>query len=182
MSHIFVHTIYHIFWQGQGIVVMQDVYSLNQAGSTICAIMIQVKQQLHIGVYGVLQRGNKVLVVHKSRGPYKGKFDLPGGRPQHGESITQTLQREFMEETGFSPNNFHFLINQTFLVPYINAQNEACELYHIALIYRVTDHDIPSALTQICEEDVAGSSWVSKELLSEENSSPLLLGALYESL
>ena len=33
----------------------------------------------HIGAYGILIREDKIALVKKARGGYKGKFDLPGG-------------------------------------------------------------------------------------------------------
>lgn len=139
--------------------------------------MSQVKRQMHIGVYGVVQKDNSVLVVHKSRGPYKGLFDLPGGRPEHGEPLVETLIREFKEEVGFEPKNFSPLKNLSFLVPYINGDNEPCEFYHIALVYRIEDNDLSAINAQIHLEDVAGASWVLLEHLTKQNSSPLLLKA-----
>ena len=58
-------------------------------------------KQFHLGVYGLIERGEEFLVVNKSRGPYKGLLDLPGGRPQHGEEPFKTLKRELKEETGY---------------------------------------------------------------------------------
>lgn len=64
------------------------------------AMSNMVKKRFHFGVYGVVERENQLLIVHKARGPYKELFDLPGGRPEHGESVKQTLKREICEETG----------------------------------------------------------------------------------
>lgn len=33
----------------------------------------------HFGGYGVCYRKNKLLCIEKNAGPYKGRFDLPGG-------------------------------------------------------------------------------------------------------
>lgn len=54
----------------------------------------------HLGVYGILLKNRSILLVKKSRGPYTGKLDLPGGKPEHGESPQQTQAREILEETG----------------------------------------------------------------------------------
>lgn len=32
----------------------------------------------HFGVYGICQRDGRLLVIHKGRGPYSGRYDLPG--------------------------------------------------------------------------------------------------------
>lgn len=67
------------------------------------------KQYSHVGVYGIYIKNNAVLLIKKSRGPYKGMYDLPGGRMEPGETMEEGLKREFMEEVGCEP------ISQTFL-------------------------------------------------------------------
>jgi len=52
----------------------------------------------HFGVYAIIVDGDKVLVVRKSRGPYTGLYDLPGGCPETGESDNDAFHRELMEE------------------------------------------------------------------------------------
>ena len=54
----------------------------------------------HFGVYGVFLEAAQVLVIRKSRGPYTGLLDLPGGTPEPDETHDQTLARELLEETG----------------------------------------------------------------------------------
>ena len=55
---------------------------------------------VHRGIYGILVRDNQLLLVRKSRGPYSGLLDLPGGKPEPGESDSEALIREWKEETG----------------------------------------------------------------------------------
>ena len=55
----------------------------------------------HIGIYGICIRDNKLLCIKKERGPYKNRFDLPGGSQKENEGLTETLVREFQEETGY---------------------------------------------------------------------------------
>ena len=45
--------------------------------------------------------------IRKTRGPYRGRFDLPGGTPEEGESLVETLRREMLEETGFQVSAIH---------------------------------------------------------------------------
>jgi 8-oxo-dGTP pyrophosphatase MutT (NUDIX family) len=56
--------------------------------------------QHHFGVYAQIRDGDRILLVHKTRGPYAGLLDLPGGTPEPGESWPQTLERELHEELG----------------------------------------------------------------------------------
>lgn len=56
--------------------------------------------QHHFGVYAHIRHADQILLVHKTRGPYTGLLDLPGGTPEPGESWAQTLERELHEELG----------------------------------------------------------------------------------
>ena len=53
-----------------------------------------MKEKRHLGVYGLIIDENKIALVLKSRGAYKGKLDLPGGSIEHGERPEDTLVRE----------------------------------------------------------------------------------------
>lgn len=54
----------------------------------------------HLGIYGLWRHEGRLVLVRKTRGPYTGLLDLPGGSPEPGESIEETLARELHEETG----------------------------------------------------------------------------------
>ena len=133
-----------------------------------------IQKDLHIGVYGLIEKGNEILVVRKSRGPYKGLFDLPGGRPSHGEPLLNALSREIKEETGIATNTYSFLGNFSFLTPYKDSEGNQKELYHIALTYRVKNADLTTFNPLITEEDVDGSFWINWHNIRKEDSSPLL--------
>lgn len=55
----------------------------------------------HRGIYGIWRQADGgVAAIRKSRGPCTGLLDLPGGRPEAGESPQATLLRELDEECG----------------------------------------------------------------------------------
>ncbi|WP_180272232.1 NUDIX domain-containing protein [Actinomyces ruminis] len=58
--------------------------------------------QCHFGVYARIVEDARMLCVRKTRGPYTGLLDLPGGRPEPGEYWEETLLRELTEELGVS--------------------------------------------------------------------------------
>lgn len=108
-------------------------------------------QRTHIGIYGVLEKEGRLLLVRKSRGPYKGLLDFPGGKLEHGETLFGALQREVKEETNVHIKEIALLGNFSFLVD---------EFYHIALLYLVKKWDDTHYRASIAAEDVEGSLFV----------------------
>lgn len=74
-------------------------------------------QYSHVGVYGIYIKNNAVLVIKKSRGPYKGMYDLPGGRMEQGETMEEGLKREFIEEVGCELTSQIFLSENEYTTP-----------------------------------------------------------------
>lgn len=54
-------------------------------------------------------KDNKIAIVRKARGDYKGKLDLPGGGIEHTELPVETLKREIREEAGINITNYKLL-------------------------------------------------------------------------
>ena len=61
-----------------------------------------MKNSTHVGVYALTEKEGSMLFIKKARGPYTGKWDLPGGGFELGESPLEALHREFTEETGLT--------------------------------------------------------------------------------
>ena len=53
-----------------------------------------------IGVSACVWRDGKVLLVERGKEPWKGKWSLPGGSLEFGETVREAAQRELAEETG----------------------------------------------------------------------------------
>jgi 8-oxo-dGTP pyrophosphatase MutT (NUDIX family) len=110
--------------------------------------------QHHFGVYARIRTAGRILLVHKTRGPYAGLLDLPGGSPEPGESWTQTLERELHEELGTQPSvtgeftPFSFHVEQT-------SSGTPIDFHHEGVFA-----DLPPVRPEpIHSPDTAGSEW-----------------------
>jgi 8-oxo-dGTP diphosphatase len=52
------------------------------------------------GVAGVILDGNRVLLSVRGKAPSEGKWGLPGGAVEVGETVREAVVREILEETG----------------------------------------------------------------------------------
>ena len=117
----------------------------------------------YLGIYGVCFKENKVLCIKKARGPYKNRFDLPGGSQKTSEGFTETLVREFLEETGYKVNSYN-----------------NCRVYDVE-IETYQSKEIQTFLGNE-KNDSAGIYWMDISELNITNVSPLLLKLKQEIL
>ena len=70
----------------------------------------------HVGSYGIIIRDDRIALIKKARGGYKGKLDLPGGGIEHNETPVEALKRELMEEAGVTVTSYELLdaVSKTF--------------------------------------------------------------------
>lgn len=91
----------------------------------------------HVGTYGVIINDNKIALIRKARGGYKGKLDLPGGGIEHTETPRETLDRELMEEIE-GKVKFAKLIDVTATNIKWEMEKDVWEdLHHIGILYAV---------------------------------------------
>ena len=53
-----------------------------------------------IGVGAVIIQDSKIVLVRRSKPPARGEWSIPGGLVKVGETLTQAVVREALEETG----------------------------------------------------------------------------------
>ena len=99
-------------------------------------LIFKIDKKTHIGVYGVVVKNHNILLINKTRGPYKGKLDLPGGKIEHGENITECLSRELAEETGVQVQGAELLKNSTYKINFKDGE-KIISMHHIGLIYKI---------------------------------------------
>ncbi|MFT7087806.1 MAG: ADP-ribose pyrophosphatase YjhB (NUDIX family) [Rickettsiales bacterium] len=132
----------------------------------------------HFGIYAIIAHSDnqKILLIKKARGPYEGRFDLPGGSIENSELLEECLAREIEEETGCEIVNFKQIETISSFFDYQNPNQEDCRLRHIGVLYKV---DIAGAIKQDGDgEDSNGCIWSDINLLDSSNSTPFVLWAI----
>ena len=128
-------------------------------------------QKIYLGVYGIFIEDGKVLVIKKARGPYLGKYDLPGGGIEFNEKILDCLSREIKEETGSDLLSSEFLQINEYMCQY-KKNDELRDFHHIAVYYTVK-LEIDNLKKDPDGEDSLGAELIGLDKLNETNVAPI---------
>lgn len=134
----------------------------------------------HFGVYGVAIDNEKLLVIEKNSGPYQNRYDLPGGAQEVGESMIDTLEREILEETGFTVLSS---AKSRLYSAWIYENDRRVVSHHIFNLFDVKLNHVSKKLPQFVADgknDSDRAVWKLVTELSAENSSPLVLKVIAE--
>lgn len=135
------------------------------------------RYHIAFGVYGILTKKQKLLVIKKNGGPYTNRYDLPGGSLEDGEQLSKAILREFNEETGIIPEKVTQLGISSFKYPWQYKNWKFNQ--HIAVFYSILSFEGASLekVNQFDGQDSLGSKFVDVNNLNINNSSPLVLKA-----
>lgn len=105
-----------------------------------------------ISVKGILHKDRKVLLLQDG----SGKWELPGGKVEFGESLEKTLIREFSEEIGLEQQVLVMDIVHawTFIVDKENFRRQ-----YIILVYACETHEV----TNNFSDEHVGFGWFTAE-------------------
>lgn len=111
----------------------------------------------HFGVYARIVRDGQLLCVKKTRGPYTGLLDLPGGRPEFAENWEDALRRELREEVGAESVSISNCTRFSLHVDF-NTAGENIDFHHHGA---VADVHLWSALSEreMSSSDTNGWEW-----------------------
>lgn len=109
-----------------------------------------------VGVGGVVVRAGAVLLVERAAEPLKGRWTLPGGVVELGETLEAALVRELQEETGLEVRVLELVEALDRITP-DDAQRVR---YHYVLLDYLCE---PAAGEARAGSDVAAVAWVQPE-------------------
>ena len=95
----------------------------------------------HIGVYGLIIKDNKILLIKKKTGPYDGKLDLPGGGIKYCEKVEDALVRELKEETGLDIKEYRLFDADSVETDYWTFNNDKFKTHHIGIFYIIDKYE-----------------------------------------
>ena len=125
-------------------------------------------QQSRFGVYAVLKYKNKFILIKKGKGPYKGRWDLPGGKIDFGETPEEALTREIMEETGLKVKS----VKLADAIGY-NKVTEEEIFHHVGIIYLCETKSIKKIKREPDGYDSFGAEVFSKSKIKNLKLTPL---------
>lgn len=131
----------------------------------------------HVGAYGVIIKDNKIILVKKARGGYKGKLDLPGGGIEHTELPEEALKREIMEEAGINIANYKLLDVVATNIKWEMEPNLWEDLHHIGILYTVDTNEL-FLKNEADGLDSNGANWYNITELNKKELSPFTILAL----
>ena len=140
-----------------------------------------VQRLQNFSVYGMITKGNQLLLVQKNKGPYKGLWDLPGGKIEFGEEPETTLIREVLEETGLEIKNQTFLKSDAVVVNYVDDVIGKVTLHHVGFIFKIEVKDMKSLMPKQDDEDLICTKWCALEEIEIESVSPFLQELLIDN-
>lgn len=124
-------------------------------------------------MYAVLTYGDKFILIKKSKGPFKGRWDLPGGKMDFGETPEETLKREITEETGLKVKAPRLLA----VTSYVHETPKEI-FHHTAVIFSCRAKDIKKLKREPDGNDSFGAEIFTPKKISTLKLTPLAKKAM----
>jgi mutator protein MutT len=126
-----------------------------------------------VGVGGIVIDGGRVLLVRRTREPLAGRWSLPGGMVELGETLAEAVRREVREETGLEVE-VGPLVD---VVDRIHRDADGRVEYHYVLADYLCR---PAGGTLAAADDAAEVAWAAREELASRYAVPALTGRVIE--
>ena len=114
---------------------------------------------VEVAVGGIVVSDGRLLLVRRGRGAGIGRWSVPGGRVDFGETLEQAVVRELREETGLEVAVVRFL-------GFAERIGDTPRPYHFVILDFVAEALDPEASPQ-AGDDATEATWVSLDRLDE---------------
>jgi len=131
-------------------------------------------KKTHVGAYGIIIQDDKIALIRKARGGYKGKLDLPGGGIEHTEMPDEAVAREIMEEVGIEIDSYSLFDVTATNIKWEMEPNLWEDLHHIGVLYQVSVSNL-NLKSDADGLDSEGAAWYKVSELSKEELSPFAI-------
>lgn len=135
-----------------------------------------VAREQRVAAYGLARDADRVLLTRLSRGPYAGRWTLPGGGLDFGERPVPALHREVYEETGLTVVDAELLDVDAELM-HIQRHGSPVESHPIRILYRITTTGGPLGVREV-GGSTAEVAWLSRDELADRTLTPHTASAL----
>ncbi|OJF76353.1 MAG: NUDIX hydrolase [Treponema sp. CETP13] len=142
----------------------------NIAAATGIIIPIENKTSSKDSVDG---KSYNVLFVKRGRNPRKGYYALPGGFVDPDESAENACIRECEEETGYTPEDIHFVCTAPNIYEYADITYKTCDIFFKTTSIDNTSNSVLSTLTHTEEDEITAYKTFPCNNLQELNAIPL---------
>lgn len=128
-------------------------------------VIASEKNVLNVVVAPLIHKNN-ILLLQRTKPPFKNLWGLPGGKVAFGEHMDMAVQREILEETGLAitPKRVLAVLNEVFF----NNKTQEDYLHTVIFLYEVKLHD-----ARTVKNSVEGElKWFDIRTLSQQNIIP----------
>jgi mutator protein MutT len=124
-----------------------------------------------IGVGAIILHEDKVLLVRRGQSPSFGKWSLPGGLVELGETTTEAIAREIVEECGIKIR----VVDVAGVITRVVRDDEDRIRYHYVLVDYLA---YPDSLDVEAGSDAAEAQWFEIERVTGLDTTPGLLNMI----
>ena len=121
-----------------------------------------------VGVGAVILHEDKVLLVRRGQSPSFGKWSLPGGLVELGESTREAIAREIVEECGIGIR----VVDVAGVIDRVVHDDTGRVRYHYVLVDYLA---YPESLDVVAGSDAGDAQWFEIERVAELDTTPGLL-------
>ena len=124
--------------------------------------------RVEVAVGGVAVRDGAILLIERATEPAVGKWSVPGGRVEPGETLADALVREMAEETGLA----------VAVGPMIAIAERIGRSHHVVIVNHHVE--VVGPTEPVAGDDAADAAWTPLDRLAEIDLVPGLLDHLTE--